>query len=139
MDNTVHLVSKLNALMKHYIVSELEKKGIYEIVPSHGDIIASLLKEDSLTMNELALKIGKDPSTVTTLVKKLNALDYTKVEKDLMDKRSCRVSLTFKGKELKIIFLEISENVFNKQYEKIDEKEREFFRKILEKMIENFK
>lgn len=138
MDNTVHLVSKLNYLMKQFIVSELEKQGIDEIVPSHGDIIASLLKNDSLTMNELAIKIGKDPSTVTTLVKKLIALGYTKVEKDFKDKRASRVSLTLKGKELKEIFFEISENIFNKQYLNIDDNEKDVFRKVLEKMIENF-
>ena len=137
MDNTVHLVSKLNYLMKQYIVTELEKQGINDIVPSHGDIIASLLKNDSLTMNELALKIGKDPSTVTTLVKKLNVLGYTKVEKDFNDKRANRVSLTLKGKELKPVFLNISENIYNKQYQNIDENEKNIFRNILEKMIQN--
>lgn len=138
MDNTVHLVSKLNYLMKQFIMLELEKQGIDGIVPSHGDIIALLLNIDSLTMNELAAKIGKDPSTVTTLVKKLNALGYTQVQKDFEDRRANRVSLTLKGKGLKPLFISVSENIFNKQYQNIDENEKEVFRNVLEKMIRNF-
>lgn len=138
MDNTVHLISNLYYLMKQFIVSELGKKGITEVVPSHGDIIASLLNNDSLTMHELAVKIDKDPSTVTTLVKKLNALGYTKVQKDTQDKRATRVSLTLKGKELKIAFLNISASIFKKQYQNIDDSEIDIFRKVIEKMIVNF-
>jgi len=138
-DNTIHLIGKVKFLMDQFIITELNKQGIDGIVPSHGDIIISLLDNETLTMSELSDKIQKDPSTVTTLVKKLNDFGYTQVLKDSTDKRTNRVSLTAKGKALESIFINISEKIYDKQYQNINEKEKENFRDVLKKMIENFK
>lgn len=137
-DNTLYLIGKVRVLINQFIISELKKKGINGIVPSHGNIILSLLKNKSLTMSELADKIGKDPSTITTLVKKLNDFGYTQMIKDEEDKRVNRVSLTSKGKELEEAFIIISEEIHNKQYNNISDYEKEIFRQVLNKMIDNF-
>ncbi|WP_193774545.1 MarR family winged helix-turn-helix transcriptional regulator [Vallitalea guaymasensis] len=137
-DNTLYLIGKVRVLINQFIISELKKKGINGIVPSHGNIILSLLKNKSLTMSELADKIGKDPSTITTLVKKLNDFGYTQMIKDEEDKRVNRVSLTSKGKELEEAFIIISEEIHNKQYNNISDDEKEVFRQVLNKMIDNF-
>ncbi|GMQ64090.1 MULTISPECIES: MarR family winged helix-turn-helix transcriptional regulator [Vallitalea] len=137
-DNTLYLIGKVRVLINQFIISELKKKGINGIVPSHGNIILSLLKNKSLTMSELADKIGKDPSTITTLVKKLNDFGYTQMIKDEEDKRVNRVSLTSKGKELEEAFIIISEEIHNKQYNNISDNEKEVFRQVLNKMIDNF-
>lgn len=138
-DNTAHLIGKLRGQINQFIILELKKEGIDGIVPSHGDIIVSLLKKEAMTMRELADKIEKDPSTITTLVKKLNHLGYTQVVKDNRDKRANRVLLTSKGKNLEEIFFAVSEKLYSKQFENIDEKEQIIFREVLIKMIENFK
>lgn len=138
-DNTLYLIAKAKTLMNEFIISELNKQGIDGIVPSHGDIIISLLKNETLTMKELADKIERDPSTVTTLVKKLNNLGYTQVLKDSADKRANIVSLTTEGKALESVFISISENLYKKQYQNTNEEEKEIFRDVLKKMIENFK
>jgi DNA-binding MarR family transcriptional regulator len=137
-DNTLYLIGKVRVLINQFIISELKKKGINGIVPSHGNIILSLLENNSLTMSELADKIGKDPSTITTLVKKLNDFGYTQMIKDEEDKRVNRVSLTSKGKELEEAFIIISEQIHNKQYNNISDDEKEIFRQVLKKMIDNF-
>ncbi|MDV3426738.1 MAG: MarR family winged helix-turn-helix transcriptional regulator [Bacillota bacterium] len=138
-DNTLYLIAKAKALMNQFIISELNKQGIDGIVPSHGDIIISLLKHETLTMKELADKIERDPSTVTTLVKKLNNLGYTQVLKDSADKRANIVSLTTEGKALEAVFISISEKLYKKQYQNTNEEEKEIFRDVLKKMIENFR
>lgn len=138
-DNTVHLIGRLKRLMDEYIIYELESYGIEGIVPSHGDIIVSLIYEEFISMSELATKINKDPSTVTTLVKKLNKLGYIKITKDLNDKRSNLVSLTQKGKNLENTFIEISEKLYKLQYQNISEEEIKIFRRILLKLIQNYK
>ncbi|GMQ58242.1 MarR family transcriptional regulator [Vallitalea sediminicola] len=137
-DNTLYLIGKVRAKINQFIISELKKKGINGIVPSHGNIILSLLRNKSLTMSELAEEIGKDPSTITTLVKKLNDFGYTQMIKDEKDKRVNRVSLTSKGKELEEAFVIISEEIHNKQYNNISNSEKEIFRQVLKKMINNF-
>lgn len=137
-DNTLYLIGKVRAMINQFIISELKKKGINGIVPSHGNIILSLLRNKSLTMSELADEIGKDPSTITTLVKKLNDFGYTQMIKDEKDKRVNRVLLTSKGKELEEAFVIISEEIHNKQYNNISNSDKEIFRQVLIKMISNF-
>lgn len=138
MDNTLNLIAKLNYLMQQFIVASLEKQGIKGIVPSHGAIVLVLLKCHKLPMNELAKRINKDPSTVTTLVKKLTNLGYTKISKDESDKRTHMVSLTLKGRELERVMLDVSEDLYKKQYSGINESEISTFRSVLERMIANF-
>lgn len=138
MDNTIHLIAKVNALASGMISSELKKNGITGIVPSHGDIIVALLRNDSLRMSELAEKIGKDASTVTALIKKLNKLGYTYILQDETDKRITQVGLTSEGKSLEGVFWSVSERLFNTQYKDIAKEEIEVFRSVLNQMIINF-
>ena len=138
MDNTLNLIAKLNYLMQKFIVASLEKQGIKGIVPSHGAIVFALLRHQKLPMNELAKIINKDPSTVTTLVKKLTNLGYTEISKGESDKRTSMVSLTSKGKDLEKVVQGVSDELYQKQYCGINESEINTFRSILEKMIANF-
>lgn len=138
MDNTVYLIGRVKNAMNEFIISELEHLGIDGIVPSHGDIIMELFRNETLSMSELAERIDKDPSTITTLVKKLSSIGYTQVFKDDKDRRANKVSLTSQGKALEAIFKSVSEKVYEKQYYNIERKDKEVFRAVLEKMIENF-
>ncbi|MFU0831898.1 MAG: hypothetical protein ACFWUC_03025 [Oscillospiraceae bacterium] len=138
MDNTANLIAKLNFKMQQFIIKRLDDQGIRGIVPSHGGILLSLLQYQSLTMNELAKKISKDPSTVTCLVKKLTALGYTKITKDMFDKRANRVSLTDKGLELVDVIKQVSEKLYQRQYLGFSEDEIAAFRALVEKMTANF-
>lgn len=138
MDNTIHLIAKVNALSSDMILSELKKNSISGIVTSHGDIIVSLLRNESLRMSELSEKIGKDASTVTALIKKLNKLGYTYSVQDETDKRITRVGLTSEGKSLEGVFQLVSEKLFNTQYKDIAKEEIEVFRSVLKQMVINF-
>jgi DNA-binding MarR family transcriptional regulator len=138
MDNTINLIAKVNALASDMILSELKKNGIIGIVTSHGDIIVSLLRNESLRMSELSEKIGKDASTVTALIKKLNKLGYTYILQDETDKRITRVGLTSEGKSLEGVFQFVSEKLFNTQYKDIAKEEIEVFRSVLKQMVINF-
>lgn len=138
IDNTIHLITKVNALASNMILSELKKNGIIGIVTSHGDIIVSLLRNESLRMSELSEEIGKDASTVTALIKKLNKLGYTFIQQDESDKRITRVGLTSKGKSLEGVFKSVSEKLFSTQYKDITKEEITVFRLVLKQMVINF-
>lgn len=138
IDNTISLMSKAKGLTDQYIIKLLKDHNVKGIVPSHGGIIVSLLRYESLTMSELAKKIDKDPSTVTTLVKKLNKLEYVTFYKDDVDKRATRVSLTDEGRALETVFLDISKKLHDLLYYDISEQDKAIFRKTLDKVIDNF-
>jgi DNA-binding MarR family transcriptional regulator len=138
-DNTIYLISRIKEAASVFIVSELEKLGMKGIVPSHGDIIATLIKHEELTMTEIAKNINRDRSTVTTLIKKLNKIGVTTTKKNEEDQRSSLVYLTTKGKELEEGFRIISERLYDIQFEEVNKEEEENFRCVLEKMNNNFK
>lgn len=138
-DNTINLISRIREASNFFIVSQLEKLGMKGIVPSHGDIIVTLIKYGELTMTEIADKINKDRSTVTTLVKKLNKIGFTATKKNKGDQRSNFVFLTPKGKELEEGFNHISEKIYEVQFKGITEEEKEIFRNVLIKIYDNFK
>ena len=138
-DNTISLISKIRETSSTFIISELEKLGIKGIVPSHGEIIVTLIKHRELTMTEIAEKINRDRSTVTTLVKKLNKIGFTATKKNESDHRSNFVFLTSKGKELEEGFNQISKRLYEVQFKGIKEEEKEIFRNVLIKIYDNFK
>jgi len=138
-DNTINLISRIKEVSNIFIISELEKIGMKGIVPSHGGIIVTLIEHKELTMTEIAEKINKDRSTVTTLVKKLNKIGVTETKKNENDQRSNFVFLTPEGRKLEEGFKKISERLYEIQFNGVTEEEKEIFRKILNKIYDNFK
>ncbi|WP_278336097.1 MarR family winged helix-turn-helix transcriptional regulator [Lacrimispora amygdalina] len=116
----------------------MEDYGIYELAPSHGDIIFTLLKMERITMKDLADSIKKDKSTVTVLVEKLVRLGYIKKERDTADNRITYLSLTQKGADLKPMFEDISKNLFDTVYQNIPKEDREALMQTLDKINQNF-
>lgn len=136
--DAISLISKIREQANRFIVSEMSKHGIADIVTSHGDIIYALFKKPRLTMAEIAEKIDRDKSTVTVLVDKLVRLGYVTKERDVADTRVVYVTLTHKGNELKPIFEVISGDILDVFYSGISEKEKEELIRILNKIYNNF-
>ena len=137
-DNTAHLLSNARRNINDFLDDEMENAGIQGFVPSHGDLIATLLKHSPLTMTELAAAIQRDRSTVTTLVKKLHQQGYVELQENPKDTRSRLVSLTEKGNQLKAAFHPISQRLAQTIWQGINAEERKQFRCTLEKIIKNF-
>lgn len=136
-DNTLTLISKVHKGLDNLLVAELKQSGITGIVPSHGAILAALFGGRSLSMNELAAKIGKTPQTVTTLVDKLESKGYIKSWKSQQDKRTTMVALTEEGEALEPVFSLISHKLFEVQYQGLTQEEIEELRRILSIMAAN--
>lgn len=135
------LVSRLSrtlAAANHYLVRLLAKYGMGELVPSHGDILMQLFAHDSLTMAALADSIGRDPSTVTTLVKKLVAQGYVSTEKDMRDRRVTHVRLTDAGRSLGSRIACVNEELQDVMTRGLDDDELAQTARVLRTMKENF-
>jgi len=137
-DNTVSIIGKIKDAANQLIVRELVKRGHEGLAPSHGEILSLLLFKGELTKTEIAASINRERSTVTTLIKKLEALDYIKSRVNEADARSTIVSLTEKGQLMKKDFIEISEILYERQYKGMTKGQIESFRRGLLKMHENF-
>ena len=74
----ISILSKIRTQANKLIIKKMADYGVYELAPSHGDIIFTLLRIEKITMKDLAGSIKKDKSTVTVLVEKLVRLGYIK-------------------------------------------------------------
>ena len=134
----ISLISKVRESANKYIISEMNHWGVKGLVPSHGDIIFTLLKSETQTMKDLAVRIGKDKSTVTALVDKLVKLGYVEKTRDTQDSRVVFVTLTQNGKALKPMFDSISKDLMALVYRGISDEEKEALLKTLMKIYNNF-
>jgi DNA-binding MarR family transcriptional regulator len=75
----------------------LEKLGL--TYPQYVALI-SLWQEDGQTVKGLSEKLFLEPSTMTPMLKRLEAMGHVRRERDTEDERSVRVSLTAEGRAL---------------------------------------
>ncbi len=136
-NDIISIISRIRQKTNNLIVSELSRKGIQGIVVSHGDILYALFRKERMTMAEIADRIGKDKSTVTTLVNKLVNLDYVIKERAAEDTRIIYVNLTPLGKELEPLFIEVSNRVLEVFYTDVSEQEKLELLRILSKIDRN--
>lgn len=76
----------------------LEQLGL--TYPQYVTIIC-LWEEDRQTVKGLSEKLFLEPSTMTPMLKRLEAMGYVRRERDTEDERSVRVSLTDSGRALR--------------------------------------
>lgn len=134
---TIARISRISDKAHRFIIQELEKRGIYGIVPSHGGILSFLYSHENMTMKELAEKIHRSKPTVTVLVDKLVALGYVLKEKSDADSRVTYIRLTEQGKAFQKDFQEISQSLNEKIFQGISETEMNVVDPILEKIMHN--
>ena len=137
MDNSAALISRIHESSNSFITEQLRARDIEGIVPSHGSILANLIKAKEMTLTDIAVAIRRDRSTVTTLVKKLQALGYVSTSKNKSDGRSTKVSLTQQGEDIIPAFTEISQQLFGRFYAGFTEAERSTFRALLVRVLQN--
>lgn len=63
--------------------------------------IICLWEEDDQTVKGLSEKLFLEPSTMTPMLKRLEAMGYLRRERDKEDERSVRISLTDAGRQLR--------------------------------------
>ena len=92
---------RIVAHANRFLVSELRRRGVTDIVPSHGDILNYLLRHDGATSTDIAVGSHRTKPTVTVLVDKLIAAGYVERRRSTKDRRETEVWLT--------MFYEVSE------------------------------
>jgi len=133
-DIIISLISRVRDKANRFIMTELNRHGLDELAPVHGDILVALYQHGDPTMKELAQIVDRKKSSVTTLVDKLIRLGYADKIQDAEDMRSYRISLTEEGKALKPILLQIADRLIEKVYKDVPRDERRQLVKSLNKI-----
>ncbi|MDO3413263.1 MarR family transcriptional regulator [Saccharibacillus sp. CPCC 101409] len=136
--NAAALISRINDQAQKLITSELEKRGIEGIVPSHGGVLMFLYRKDELSVTELAEAINRTQPTLTVLVNKLEKLGYVKRSKSREDQRVTLIGLTPKGRELEPVFREVSDLLNETLYGGLSAEEGIELERLLENVQDRF-
>lgn len=128
------LMSRIVRRANKRIEQLLQEHQVNGIVASHGDLLFQLFKQGPLSMNQLALGIDRDKSTVTALVNKLIQLGYICKQKDPQDSRVFLISLTPAGKELEPIFRQISDEIIRSIYQGFSDEDKRLLMGLLGKI-----
>lgn len=134
MSAILSLISKIYEKGNRFIIEELKNNGVEGLVPSHGDILVCLYKNNKMTMKDIANCIHRTKPTVTVLVDKLEKLGYLKRAASDKDSRSTYVILTQKGEDFKATFDQISKNLNKMLNKNLSENEVKLLEELLKKM-----
>ena len=134
----VSTLSRTLAAANRFLMTRLRDEGLDSLVPSHGDILMHLFVHEDVTMHELARAIGREPSTVTCLVRKLANAGYVQTAKHDGDRRITYASLTEQGRRLRDIFDGISAELVSVQMDRVTPRGFDVTRDTLETMRRNF-
>lgn len=129
--NAIALIARIRDHVNKRIVQELEQHDVTGIVPSHGDILMFLYREDSLSIKMLAERVHRTQPTVTVLVNKLEKLGYVERSKSAEDSRVTLIRLTEQGQQLKPIFEQVSETIQDMVYSGMTDEQAEQLESLL--------
>lgn len=96
---TIQMIERLHRYFLDVVKIELDRKGVEDINNVQAMILYNIGHEN-MTVGELTLRGYYLGSNVSYNVKKMSENGYIEQERSVHDKRSIRVSLTDKGKEL---------------------------------------
>ena len=130
-------ITRVRIKSRCFIENEGKKRGI-TLSYSHMRIIVILHFNKKLSMKELTEKLGRDKSTVTALVNKLEIEKYIKKTTCAKDKRITYLELTEKSQELLKTIFEVSEMFDEKVKRTIGAKDTETLYKITQKLLNNW-
>lgn len=136
--NATALIGKISDLANKLILLELEKEGISNLAPSHGEILVHLYQKDGLSIRELTEKINRTQPTVTVLVDKLKKLGYVDKIKSQTDSRVSHIYLSEKGKKLEPIFHQVSAKLNEVIYGSFNDLKKEQLEQFLNQILERF-
>lgn len=136
--NMVSLMARTLAAANRCLVALMAREGIKGLVPSHGDILVELFAHETLPMAAIAEAIGKDPSTVTALVKKLIEAGYVEKAKNLRDKRVIEVRLTTEGRALGAKISQVNDGLMKAMAKGLTSRQLEETSQVLQIMRDNF-
>lgn len=133
-DNIGKYISQLYRRGGIFITKRMEK---YNIGQGQFMFLLELYIEDGRNQEELSKVLKIDKGTTARAIKKLEEEGYIERFKDEKDKRSNKIYLTQKGRDVKESIFSVLDDWERKMSEHLDESEKELMIKLLEKVCLN--
>lgn len=111
----------------------------FDITVDQWEILVVLWEKEGITQKELAERLFKDQTNIARMLFKLEKKGFIYRVTHETDRRSLRVYLTSKGRDIKEEILGPSIEAYQKTIQGLSEEEVETFRRILSVMYNNVK
>lgn len=136
-NNGGYLINQIQKISSRKFNELLKEKNIDEFNGSQGVILYSLWNNKELTIKEIGKITGLAKTSLTSMLDRMEEKGLIRRKDNSEDKRSIKIMLTDKAKELEKDYNDISNKMSNIFYKNFSDKEIDEIEKYLEKIISN--
>ena len=136
-NNGGYLINQIQKISSRKFNELLKEKNIDEFNGSQGVILYSLWNNKELTIKEIGKITGLAKTSLTSMLDRMEEKGLIRRKDNSEDKRSIKIMLTDKAKELEKDYNDISNKMSNIFYKNFSDKEINEIEKYLERIISN--
>ena len=136
-NNGGYLINQIQKISSRKFNELLKEKNIDEFNGSQGVILYSLWKNKELTIKEIGKITGLAKTSLTSMLDRMEEKGLIRRKDSSEDKRSIKIMLTDKAKELEKDYNDISNKMSNIFYKNFSDKEINEIENYLERIISN--
>jgi DNA-binding MarR family transcriptional regulator len=118
-DSLGYLINRASRTIRKYFNQELMRTG-YRVTGEQFDVLVLLWNNDGQHQKSLAETLCKDKTTMTRLIKSVEALNFVKRVTNKKDERQKLVYLTKSGNKIMKVLTSLSQEVLVKAQKGID-------------------
>src|SRR5215208_6979039 len=105
--NLGFLLAKASQRWNELLYRRFVERGFSEVRPAYGSLLLPLFEDDGLRMGQLAERARLSKQTMTTMVRLLERDGLVVRERDELDGRAYRISLTGRAREFRPVAEEV--------------------------------
>ena len=136
-NNGGYLINQIQKISSRKFNELLKEKNIDEFNGSQGVILYSLWNNKELTIKEIGKITGLAKNSLTSMLDRMEEKGLIRRKDNSEDKRSIKIMLTDKAKELEKDYNDISNKMSNIFYKNFSDKEINEIENYLERIISN--
>lgn len=136
-NNGGYLINQIQKISSRKFNELLKEKNIDEFNGSQGVILYSLWNNKELTIKEIGKITGLAKTSLTSMLDRMEEKGLIRRKDNSEDKRSIKIMLTDKAKELEKDYNDISNKMSNIFYKNFSDKEINEIENYLERIISN--
>lgn len=136
-NNGGYLINQIQKISSRKFNELLKEKNIDEFNGSQGVILYSLWNNKELTIKEIGKITGLTKTSLTSMLDRMEEKGLIRRKDNSEDKRSIKIMLTDKAKELEKDYNDISNKMSNIFYKNFSDKEINEIENYLERIISN--
>ena len=132
----IFLTNRVGRLLTQAIWQKVDQEEV-EIQPQHMGVLSDLWEKDGIRQQDLAISNIKDKATIARTISLLEKKNILVRVEDPNDKRTKRIYLTHKGKNLKQHLIPHAHATVEEATENISEEELNTCNEVLSKIYNN--